>query len=148
MSMNVLVKEWMTPNPVTIASDASMVEARSLMEHDDISRLLVVDQDEFLVGILSLRDVVEAWPSRFTMLEPTEIRELMARVLVDEVMTAKVVTVDPETSIAEAANLMFEHTVGALPVLENRRIVGILTYSDLLRGLVRILTAGGGEAGS
>lgn len=146
MSMNVLVKEWMTPNPVTIASDASMVEARALMERDDISRLLVVDEDQFMVGILSLRDVAEAWPSRFTMLEPTEVRELMARVLADEVMTAKVVSVDPDTSIAEAANLMFEHTVGALPVLENRRIVGILTYSDLLRGLVRILTAGRAEA--
>ncbi len=141
MSSHALVNEWMTPNPVTIAADASVAEARAQMERDDIRRLLVLDEDQDLVGIVSWRDVVDAWPSRFTMLEPSEVRELMARVLVEEIMSGKVVTVDPETSIAEAANLMFEHTIGALPVVEDRRVVGILTNSDLLRGLVRILTA-------
>jgi len=141
MSTTAQVREWMTPNPVTVASDASVLQARAQMERDDIRRLLVVDEDQELVGLVSWRDVVEAWPSRFTMLEPTEVRELMDRVLVDEIMTRQLVTVDPDTSIAEAANLMFEHTVGALPVVEGPRVVGILTNSDLLRGLVRILTA-------
>jgi len=142
MNMSAQVRDWMTPNPITINSGASVGEARATMERDDIRRLIVIDEDHALVGIISWGDVVEAWPSRFTMLAPSEARELMARVLVDEVMTEAVLSVDPETSIAEAVNLMFEHHIGALPVLEGQRIVGILSNSDLLRGLVRIVSAG------
>ena len=73
-------------------------------------------------------------------LEPVEVRELMARVEVDEIMATTVVTVDPDTTILEASSLMFEHRIGALPVVEDGRIAGILTSSDMLQGLVRILT--------
>jgi len=139
--MNNLVQDWMTPNPVTTASGASLAEARALMERDDIRRLLVVEDGDTLVGVVSWGDIMEAWPSRFTMLEPAEVREQMARVRIDEVMSTDVVTIDPDASISEAVNVMFEHHVGALPVVEGRRVVGILSNSDILRGLVRILAS-------
>lgn len=139
MTENALVRDWMTPNPITVRTGTSLADARAQMEHDDIRRLLVVEGDNELVGVVSWGDVMEAWPSPFTMLEPTEVRELMARVSVDEVMSTDVVSVDPDTSISEAANLIFEHQIGAVPVVDKRRVVGILTNSDLLRGLVRIL---------
>lgn len=134
------VRDWMTTDPVTIGQGASVGAARAHMQRCDVSRLLVVDDEGRLVGIVTRGDVAEAWPSRFTDLEPVEGRELMARVMVVEVMTAPVVSVDSETTVAEAASLMFEHRMGALPVVDDDRIVGILTSSDVLQGLVRILT--------
>jgi len=140
------VREWMTVEPVTIRDGSSLGAARALMQRSDVSRLLVVDGDNLLVGIVTWGDVEAAWPSRFTSLEPVEVRELMARVLVDEIMATPVVCIDPDATISEAANLFFEHRVGAVPVVDEGRIVGILTGSDLLQGLVRILTRVGGGA--
>jgi CBS domain-containing protein len=130
----------MTSDPITIRSGTTLAAAKARMHHDEIRRLLVVDEDGRPVGVVSWGDIAEAWPSPFNPLEPYEVRELMARVAVDEIMTTRVRSVDPDTTITEAANLMFEHRIGALPVVENERVVGILTNSDILQGLVRILS--------
>jgi CBS domain-containing protein len=129
----------MTTDPVHVRSGTSLASARSLMQRDEVGRLLVVDEDGQLAGVVARGDILEAWPSRFQPLAPNEVRELMARVAVDEVMATDVVSVEPGATLAEAANLMFEHRVGALPVLEMGQVVGILTCSDMLQGLVRIL---------
>jgi acetoin utilization protein AcuB len=136
------VREWMTSDPITVPLGTSLWSARHQMERDEIRRLLVVDNQR-LVGIVTWGDVAEAWPSRFTGFEAVEVRELMARVSVDEIMTTDVDTIEPDASIAEAANLMFEARIGALPVLEGTRVAGILTTSDILQGLVRILAGRG-----
>lgn len=133
------VREWMTSDPVTTRHGSSLGKVREQMQRADVRRLLVVDGDDRLVGIVTWGDIVEAWPSPFATLEPVEVRELMARVLVDEVMASPVVTVDPDATMSEAANVMFEHRIGALPVVEDERIAGILTNSDILQGLVRTL---------
>jgi CBS domain-containing protein len=138
--MSMLVREWMTSDPITVTRDTSLSTARARMQRDEVRRLLVVSRDGRLLGVVTWGDVVEAWPSPFNPLEPYEVRELMARVSVDEVMVASVVTIDPGATISEAANVMFEHRIGALPVVEDGRVVGILTNSDILQGLVRILS--------
>jgi CBS domain-containing protein len=138
--MNTLtVRDWMTADPITARPGTNLATARSQMQRDEIRRLLVVDEDGRLIGLVTWGDVLEAWPSRFTSLEPFEIREMMARILVDEIMATQVVIIDPDATISEAANLMFEHRIGALPVVDDDRVVGILTSSDLLQGLVRVL---------
>jgi CBS domain-containing protein len=131
----------MTSDPIRVHPTATLASARAQMQRDEIRRLLVVDADERLVGVVTWGDVAEAWPSRFTPLEPVEVRELVARVLVEEIMARDVITVDPDATIAEAVSLMFESRIGALPVIEDRRVVGILTTSDILQGLVRILSS-------
>jgi CBS domain-containing protein len=136
--MNPSVREWMTSDPITVPVGTSLGMARARMERDEIRRLLVVDGDR-LAGVVTWGDVAEAWPSDYSGLEPAEIRELMARVPVDEIMATDVASVDPEATVAEAANLMFERRIGALPVIEGGTLVGILTNSDILQGLVRIL---------
>jgi len=133
------VRDWMTSDPVTTRDGVSLGRVREVMQSADVRRLLVVDGGNRLVGIVTWGDIVEAWPSPFGTLEPFEVRELMARVLVDEVMAEPVVTVDPDATMSEAANVMFENRIGAVPVLEDGRIVGILTNSDILQGLVRTL---------
>ncbi len=134
-----LVRDWMTTDPITISRHASVAAARTLMQRDEVRRLLVVDSAHRLVGIVTWGDVVEVWPSRFEPLEPYEVREVMERVLVEEIMVPNPIVIDPEATIAEAANRMFENRIGALPVVDDVRIAGILTDSDILQGLVRIL---------
>lgn len=135
-----IVRDWMTMDPISCEPGISLAAARAKMEREEVQRLLVVDGDERLLGLLSWTDVKSAWPSPFTALEPVEVRELMARVAVEEVMSTEVVSIDPEASIAEAVNLMFENRIGALPVLVDDRVVGIFTNSDIRQGLVRVLT--------
>ena len=111
------------------------------MQRDEVRHLLVLDDDGRLMGIVTSGDVMEAWPSEYSGLEPAEVRELMARISVDEIMATQVATIDPDATMSEAANLMFERRIGALPVIEDHRVVGILTNSDILQGLVRVLAS-------
>lgn len=138
--MSLKVRDWMTSDPITVSRDATLAEARARMLRAEVRRLLVVSRDGKLLGVVTWGDVVEAWPSRFNPLEPYEVRELMARVAVEEVMKPDVVSIDPDATISEAANVMFENRIGALPVEDDGRVVGILTNSDILQGLVRVLT--------
>jgi acetoin utilization protein AcuB len=143
----ITVRDWMTDRPVTVRPGSSLARARSMMRRDEVGRLLVVDGSGRLLGVLTRTDLMEAWPSRFQPLEPFEVRELMERVAVDEAMVTDLVTIEPGATIAEAANLMFEHRIGAVPVVEDGRAVGILTCSDILQGLVRVLSQRDGAAG-
>lgn len=136
---HLLVRDWMTRDPRTSGIDASVGAARAQMERDDVNSLLVVDEGGQLRGVLTWTDIVAAWPSRFDDLGPAEVRELMARVGVGEVMSTDVVSVEPDAYIAEAVNLMFERKIGVLPVIEEGAVVGILTNADLRQGLVRVL---------
>ena len=133
------VSEWMTTDPITLRTGTSVGEARTKMEQSDIRHFPVVEDDGTMLGMVTWSDVTDAWPSRFGTLEPHEIRGLMSRILVDEIMVTEVITADGETTVSEAANLMFEHRIGALPITRDSRIVGILSNSDILQGLVRIL---------
>lgn len=134
------VADWMTRDPRTCTLDASVAAARARMERDDVNSLLVVDGDGRLHGVVTWTDIVGAWPSPFDDLETSEVRELMARVGVGEIMSRDVVSVEPDATIAEAVNLMFERKIGVLPVLDGEEIVGILTNADLRQGLVRVLS--------
>ena len=139
-----LVRDWMTTDPVMIRDGSSLAAVRQQMQRADVHRLLVVDGDGRLVGIVTWGDVVEAWPSQYSSLETYEIRELMARVDVSEIMTSDVVTIDPEATVSEAVSLMFENRMGALPVTDQGKVVGIISNSDILQGLVRVLAEVGG----
>lgn len=131
----------MTSDPITVLTGTTLATARSRMEHDEVRRLLVLNESGQLAGVVTWGDVMAAWPSVYAGLEPVEVRELMARVPVDEVMATDLATIDPDATMAEASNLMFEQRIGALPVVEGGRVVGILTNSDILQGLVRVLAS-------
>lgn len=133
------VRDWMTVDPISVPTGTTLTAARARMQRDEVRHLLVLDDDGGLAGIVTSGDVMEAWPSEYSGLEPAEVRELMARISVDEIMATQVATIDPDATMSEAANLMFERRIGALPVVEEHRVVGILTNSDILQGLVRVL---------
>jgi acetoin utilization protein AcuB len=127
-----LVRDWMTAVPVTVRPDAPVAEAQHLMRHRRIRHLPVVAEGQ-LAGIITDRDVRTALPSPATSLAVGEIRYLLDRLLVERVMTRSVVTIRPDAPIADAVELVLAHRIGALPVVQDTRLVGIITETDLLR---------------
>ncbi len=132
-----IIKDWMTPNPITVHPQNTLPQIRKLMEEHRIRRLPVVEEDE-LVGIITLGDIREAQPSNVSTLRTYEAEHLVGLITVDTVMTPDPITVTPETRIAEAARLMLEHKVGGLPVMKNGKLVGIITETDFCRLLTQI----------
>jgi acetoin utilization protein AcuB len=126
------VREVMTPAPVTIAPEAPLAAALAAMRQHEIRHLPVVDSDGRFVGIVTDRDLRQASFARFRSLT-----EVSRDVMVQDVMTCGVVTIDPRATVARAATIMFERRIGSLPVVENGQLVGILTERDLLKLLMR-----------
>ncbi len=129
------VRDWMTPNPIVVSPDTTLPDAYQLMRSSRIRRLPVVKHGK-LVGIVTLGDIREARPSDATSLSIYEMNYLLSQLTIGEIMTRDPITVTPETSIAEAAQLMLEHKIGGLPVLDGDQIVGIITESDIFRVIV------------
>ena len=139
-----LVAGRMQRDVITIDRDASLRRARRVMEHHRIRHLPVVE-DRRLVGVLTDRDIRHASPSAVSSLTSRERDEFMDYVRVGQVMTRRIISVSPGTSMAEAARLLLCYRIGCLPVVEDRLLVGILTTSDLVGVLAQILGAAGEE---
>jgi acetoin utilization protein AcuB len=136
MLENVMVREWMTTPVFSVSPLTSLSAAHQTMKEHGIRRLPVVDHDR-LVGIITIGDVREASPSDATTLSIWELNYLWAQLTVEKIMTRAVMTVKPGDSILDAAQIMLEHKVSGLPVLDaEEKIVGILTESDIFRMLV------------
>jgi acetoin utilization protein AcuB len=131
------VGDIMSVSPVTITPSTSVHEAQALMQQRKIRHLPVL-QDGRLVGMLSDRDIRLALPSPATSLTVWEIRHLLEKLTVGEVMTYFVMTTAPDCPVTEAVGRMLGHKVGALPVVEDRQVVGILTRTDILRAFRRL----------
>lgn len=140
MFNNVKVKDWMTVDVITTSGFTSISEAHRIMSEKAIRRLPVVD-DGKLVGLVSIGDVREASPSDATTLSIWELNYLWAQLTVEKVMTRNTITVTPDMPILDAAELMLEHKISGLPVLdESGKLKGIITESDIFRMLVRTRT--------
>jgi CBS domain-containing protein len=122
----------MTRTVVTIRCDATATTAWALMKVRHFRHLPVVDDRGRLVGIVSDRDL-----ARVPFTATGAGQAVPTGMPVERIMTTAVITVRPDDDVAEAARLMWEHKVGALPVVENGRLIGILTEIDLMRMLAR-----------
>lgn len=131
------VDELMTRSPITVRPDTLMLDARHLMVEKKIRHLLVVGADGDLAGIVTDRDIRLNLPSRATSLSAQEITHLLSRLTVGEIMTRSVVTIGPDRPAREGAQLMLDHKIGALPVLDDGHLIGIITETDFVRAFVR-----------
>ena len=123
------VRDVMTWNVATVSSDTPMMEARKIMDAHGIRRLPVVDKGK-LVGMVSKERIINTAPSPATSLSVWEINYLLAKMTVKEVMSKNPVTVDPDMSVEAAIALAQKSGVGALPVVEHGKLVGIATTND------------------
>jgi len=133
---NTFVADWMTPNPITVVPKTTLPDAHKLMKESKIRRLPVVDHGQ-LVGIVTLGDVREAQPSNATTLSIYELNYLLSKLTVDRIMTREPLTIAPGDTIRQAAQVMLEHKIGGLPVMDGDRLVGIITESDIFRVLAQ-----------
>jgi len=131
------VQDIMTISCITAPPETPVLEARQMMLEKRIRHLLVVDGTT-LMGIVTDRDIRLNLPSPATSLSVWEINYLLARMTVANVMSKNVATIDPARDAKEAAQLMLDRKIGALPVVSNgRQLVGIITETDLLRAFVK-----------
>ena len=129
------VGDVMTRTLVTTPPETSVLEAQARLTREGIRHLLVTGEGGELLGIVTDRDIRLNLPSPATSLSVWEMKGLLDRLTVGEIMTKAVITVGPRREVGEAAVLMLEHKIGALPVLEDGRLAGIVTETDLLRAL-------------
>jgi len=131
-----LVRERMSSNPVTITPDVPITEALRLMRDRQVRRLPVLDQEGNLIGIVSEKDLLYASPSPATSLSIYEMHYLLSQLRIQELMTKHVITVTPDTLLEEAARIMVDHKIGGLPVMEGRKLLGIITQTDIFEVLL------------
>ncbi len=139
-----LVKDVMTMTVISVEPSTTLTEAMRLLRENKIRRLPVVYEGK-IVGIVTEKDLLSASPSSATTLDIWEINYLLSKITVDEIMTRNVVTVRDDVPLEEAAKIMAERKIGALPVLdENGRLVGIITETDIFKTFVDMLGANTG----
>jgi CBS domain-containing protein len=122
-----LVRNRMSRPAVTVRQDAEFQKALALMQEKKLRRLPVVDDDGRLVGIVVERDLLVA-----------AMRYLQSRVEIGDIMTRNVVTVSPDADLVDVARTMLERKIGGLPVVEDGKLVGIVTESDIFRRFVEL----------
>jgi acetoin utilization protein AcuB len=134
-----LIKDWMTRDPITINEETSMIKAIHIMKKQRFRRLPVVSSQGRLVGMVTDRDLKEASPSKATTLDVHELYYLLAELRVKEIMTRNPISVQENDTVEHAAQVMLEHTISGLPVLDaHDKLVGILTQSDVFRAFMHI----------
>lgn len=135
-----LVHDKMTTPVITLRADAPFQEAFKLMRDHKIRRIPIVDQQQRLVGIVSERDILHAAPSPATSLSIWEMNYLLWKLNVGEIMTRKPFCVQPDTPLQTAAQLLLDHRIGGLPVVDmGNRVVGVITETDIFKAFVALL---------
>ncbi len=126
------VDKIMTSEVLVVEEKTRMSHLAGLMQAKRIRHMPVVDDQGQLKGIISHRDVQKASPSDITTLSAGEVNYLLSKLTAKDIMHRKVTACGPDTLVEDAACLMRDKSIGCLPVVEEGKLVGILTGVDLL----------------
>ncbi len=132
------VQDRMTINPTTVNDTTPVIEAGELLRSNNFARLPVM-HDGKLVGIITQDDLLKVSPSQATTLTVWELNYVLSKLLVKDAMTKNPITISPEATLEEAAVLMRDKEIGALPVVENDKLVGIITESDVFDSFLDLM---------
>ena len=143
------VRDVMSPEVVTLMAEDHLDLASDIMTLGRIRHMPVVSGDR-LVGMLTQRDLFRAAISSVLALRPSAERGWLGKIRVGEVMTEEVITAQPDWTIRRAVDVMLDKKIGCLPVVEHDRLIGILSETDCLHLLARVLTRAeiGADAGN
>ena len=134
------VGERMSRPVISVSPDAPINEVLIMFRKEHIRRAPVIKNGK-LVGIISERDLLNASPSSATSLSVWELNYLISKVTVKDVMSKKVISIDTDTPIEEAARIMADRKIGGLPVTSAGKIVGIITETDLFKIFLELMGA-------
>ncbi len=131
-----LVKDYMTRHPIMIESSVKVTEAQKIMMENRIRHLPVVGDGKRLLGLVT-RQRLSIPPERLSSLDVWEITRYLSDLTVNQVMVtgADLQTIAAHATLEEAADLLIRHKIGGLPVVEDGRLVGLVTRADVLRYL-------------
>ena len=122
------IRALMVPNPITITENASISEAIELMKLNSIRHLPVVSERKKLEGFVTLADLKQGL-----------IPSMVGNLTLQDLMIKDPITVDPEDDIEIAAQLIYKHKIGGMPVTKKDRLIGIITESDILRAFIDMM---------
>jgi acetoin utilization protein AcuB len=134
------VGERMSRPVISVTPETPINDALHLMRSERIRRAPVVSHGR-LVGIVSMKDLLNASPSQATTLSVWELNYLLSKLTVEPIMTRAVLTVTEDTPIEEAARIMADKRVGGLPVLRQGEVVGMITETDLFKIFLELMGA-------
>jgi acetoin utilization protein AcuB len=134
------VGERMSRPVISVSPEESINDVLAMFRKEHIRRAPVM-KDGKLVGIVSERDLLNASPSSATSLSVWEINYLISKVKIKNVMTKKVITVDKDTPIEEAARIMADKKIGGVPVTSAEKVVGMITETDLFKVFLELMGA-------
>lgn len=135
LTVAVKVRDLMTRDPTTLGRNETLDLAESIMNLGRIRHMPVVD-DGRIVGILSQRDLFRSALITALGFGRKTTSALIKTIPIKEVMTENVITISPEASVKEAARVMMEKKIGCLPVVEDQKLIGLVTETDILRYVV------------
>ncbi len=141
-----LVKDYMTRHPVMVEPQMSIVEAQRIMAETRVRHLPVVETGKRLVGLVT-RQTLRIAPTELASLNVWEITRFLSNLRLEDVMVKRehVISIGQDVALEQAAQVMIRNKIGALPVLEQGIVVGIITEIDMMTQLTQLL--GGGVAG-
>lgn len=128
------IKYWMTPDPIVVAPETLIIDAKKIMKDKQIRRLPVVKNDE-LVGIVTYRNIIEASPSAATSLSIHELNYLILKLKVEDVMRRDPMTFSPDDSVIDAMLEGRKRGIGSFPIIDKGRLVGIVTESEIINAM-------------
>ena len=133
-----LVKNWMSKEVVTVDINNSMIEATKKLKEHNIGMLPVMKKGK-LVGIVTDRDLKKASASDATTLEIHELLYLVSNIKVKDLITKDPITVPPDYTIGETAELLLEKNISGVPVVgKNGEVAGVITKADIFRALISL----------
>ncbi len=144
MNEKYLVRHFMTAPVKSLPQDASLLDAALALRSTGFRHLPIVEGDR-LVGIITDRDIHRFAPSLLSKITQEEYNAVFESTPLERVMTRNPRTVTPSTPLREAAAILHDKKLGCLPVVENERLVGILTVNDMLGALLGFLAHADGK---
>jgi CBS domain-containing protein len=147
MRASMLVRDYMTKKVSYVRDDARLLDAALLIRHAGIRHVPVLSADDKPIGIISDRDVARLAPSMLTKLPQEEYNRIFETTAISSVMTKNPITIAVDAPIAEAVEILHRKKIGALLVVEGGKLVGILTVSDMLGLLHKLVTERSQSAG-
>jgi len=134
-----LVKDQMTPDPICGYLNMPVVEAQRVMEENHIRHLPILDEDKKLVGLVTLRSLMNAVPSDVSQFSPFVVNYILSKLQVHNIMVRELISTTPDTTIEEAARVMADRKIGCLPVMQGEELIGIISDNDLFKIMVELL---------
>lgn len=137
-----LVRDYMSWPVTTVSHDARLLDAALTLRRTGFRHLAIVDGEK-LVAIITDRDISRFAPSLLTNISQEEYNAIFENTPLAKVMTRNPLSVTPTTPMRDAVKILYNRKLGCLPVVEGQKLVGIITVSDMLSFLYRLMT---GEA--